>query len=113
MNLENLDLYKNYFTRYITTELGELKLLMCLLLNVNMLEGLVPTDLGKVSFLANINLCHNGLFGVIPDEVCFLIDSETLLMLSLDCHSMDVECPYCYCYCCDVFCYPKDEGAYR
>ena len=68
---------------------------MCLLLNVNMLEGLVPTDLGKLSFLEKLVFSHNGLVGFIPDEVCFLIDSKTLLMLSLDYHSMEVECPCC------------------
>ena len=68
---------------------------MCLLLNGNRLAGLVPTELGKLSFFEKLVFSHNGLVGVIPDEVCFLIESETLLMLSLDYHSMEVEFPCC------------------
>ena len=50
VNLENLYLYNNYFTRYITIELGELELLLCLLLNGNRLDGVSPYGVGEAEF---------------------------------------------------------------
>ena len=79
--IEILDLWGNYLTGTIPTQLGRLTDLEVLWLYENRLTGTIPSQIGKMKKLKKLNLRENNLNGSIPSQ---LFDATELIDLYLN-----------------------------
>ena len=70
INLERLDLDRNYLTGEIPSSIGDLSNLNILFLWNNQLTGEIPPSIGNLSNLHILVVGDNQLSGEIPNEIC-------------------------------------------
>ncbi|KAG7984194.1 hypothetical protein I3843_04G146100 [Carya illinoinensis] len=69
LNLDEIDLSENNFTRAIPDDFGKLKNLTSLTLFFNQLSGKIPDSIGRLPRLVNLKLFNNIFLGSLPPEL--------------------------------------------
>jgi hypothetical protein len=90
--LQELMLHNNQFVGGIPTEIGMLPQVRLISLHKNALTGTIPTTLGLLSTLEVLKLHHTDLSGSVPEEVCRLMQSGSLVTLTVDCSKISCDC---------------------
>ena len=98
-NLNGLHLYHNpKLGGSVPTELGMLQASEVIQLENTNVQGLIPSSLGQLSLLTKLTMHNTNLSGEIPVEVCRLMETGSLLELTVDCGKVTCTSP-CQCDC--------------